>query len=704
MGNKTTWVAIVAAALLIAGIAFAVTRLYGNGSTSKTDKTTPSEWEILRAVPSDAVAVMVFDGSKAARRVIADSTGLLKPILAADNPALMGYLAQAGKYRTAVALMTSGALVPLAVTQTNKADSASVADLQKAAENAGLKTALKENFLIASRSETFLGSSARHLEEGSSVLGVNGLLDLTQSVKGSAVAFLSHSHSGKLLQVYSTPTIRKQSAFVKDLTGWSAWSIRELEKDHIIIEGTALPGEAAASWFAAYKGAPAEQAEFPEALPYFASEVIDLPIGEDFVTSRKSFEDGRGRLSKVEKALKDKGKRELSPAEWFASLQPKEAVKVTFVTDDGTDRSVILLRSGKDLKLGSESPNPYRGTLGLILGEYFAVTDTVCSQAGSRWSVWGDLPSIRAFSKGGYTLKERMADASVPVPQGFSVYASLTDSPLTVDKIFAPKVADALRQWVSGSGYAPAMASLDLSGDMPAMKLSLWKRALRGTKVQVMERDTTVVVPTGLFPVKNFSTGKTNYLYQNSHLSICLNDENGKGVWGVPFKESLCGRVQNIDYFGNGKIQFLFCSGSKLWAIDRLGHWVNGFPASLPKPVLLGPDVYDFSGASGYTVMVLHKDNTLERYNLHGKRPEGWKGIKAPETVKNLPELLEAGDRRFWAVRTSVRTIIYPFEGGDPAVNPESGKMIKPDSRLEVSGKSVKAECYDGKTREFKLY
>lgn len=703
MGNKSTWIAIVAAAVLIAGIAFAVTRLYGTGGAKKADKATPAEWEILRAVPSDAVAVMVFDGSRAAKKVIADSTGLLKPVLAADNPALMGYLNQSGKYRTAVALMTSGALVPLVITQTNKADSASIADLAQAAAKAGLKTAVKENFLIASRSETFLGSSSRHIEEGSSVLGVRNLKELTQNVKGPAVAFLNHSHAGKLLQVYSTPSVRKQSAFVKDLTAWSAWSVQDLEKDHIVLEGTALKGEAAASWFAAYQGAPAEQVEFPEALPYHASEVISVPITENFITSRKAFEDGRGRLSKVEKALKDKGKRDLTPAEWFASLQPKEAVKVTF-SDEGIDRSVILIHSGKDLKLGTESSNPYRGTIGLILGEYFAITDTVCSQAGSKWTVWGDVPGIRAFSKGDYTLKERMADASIPTPSGFTVYASLTDSPLTLDNLFSAKVADALKAWVTGSGYAPAMASLDLSGNMPKMKLEVYKRALRGTKVQVMERDTTVVVPTGLFPVMNFSTGQTNYLYQNSHLSICLNDENGKGVWGVPFKESLCGRVQNIDYFGNGKIQFLFCAGSKLWAIDRLGHWVNGFPAELGKQVLLGPDVYDFTGASGYTVMVLHKDNTLERYNLHGKRPDGWKGIKAPETVKNLPELIEAGEKRFWAVRTSVRTIIYPFEGGDPVVNPESGKMIKPDSAIYLNGKSIKAECYDGKTREFKLY
>ena len=704
MGNKSSWIAIVAAAVLIAGIAYGVMRLYGTGTGRSQKEATPTEWEVLRAVPSDAVAVMVFDGTKAARKVIADSTKLLQPVLASDNPALMEYLAASGKYRTAVALLTSGSLVPLVITQTNKADSASVADLAVQAEKAGLKTAVKENFLIASRSETFLGSSARHLEEGSSILNVRNLGELAKTVKGPAVAFLNHSHAGKLLQVYSTPPFRKQASFVKDLTAWSAWNVAELEKDHIVLEGTALKGDAAASWFAAYKGAPAQQAEFPEAVPYFAGEIISVPISETFIDSRKAFEDGRGRLNKLDKALKDKGKRELTPAEWFASLQPKEAVKVTFAAEDGTERSVILIRSGKDLKLGTESPNPYRGTIGQILGEYFAITDTVCSQAGSRWSVWGDLPGIRAFSKGDYTLKDRMADASIPVPAGFTAYASLTESPLTLDNMFSVKMAAAVKDWVSGSGYAPAMATLDLSGENPRMRVAIYKRALRGTKVQVMERDTTVVIPTGLFPVKNFSTGKTNYLYQNSHLSICLNDENGKGVWGVPFKESLCGRVQNIDYFGNGKIQFLFCAGSKLWAIDRLGHWVNGFPASLGKPVLLGPDVYDFTGASGYTVMVLHKDNTLERYNLHGAKPEGWKGIKAPETVKNLPELIEAGERRFWAVRTSVRTIIYPFEGGSPVVNPESGKMIKPDSQLYLNGKSVKAECYDGKTREFKLY
>lgn len=400
-----------AAALLVAGIAFAVSRLYSTGGQSSAGVKVGEQWTVLRAVPSDAVAVMVFDGSRAAQKAIADSTGILKTIIAQDSPALMDYLNAVGKHSTVVSLLTSGSLVPLVITLTDKADSASVADMAKAAEKAGLKAQVKENFLIASRSETFIGSSARHIQDGSSILDVKNLDQLAAAVKGPAVMFLNHSHAGKLLQVYSTPGIRKQSAFVKDLTGWSAWSVAELTKDSIVLDGTALPGEAAASWLAAFQGTPDQAAEFPEVLPYFAGTAISIPVTDACVQNRRAFEDGRGKLPRFDKALKDRAKRELTPGDWFKSLQAREIVLASFQADDVV-RHIVLVRSAKDLKLGKEAPNPYRGCIGLLFGEYFAIADTVCSSLNSRWSVFGDLPSLQAFDKGEYTLKERMSDAS----------------------------------------------------------------------------------------------------------------------------------------------------------------------------------------------------------------------------------------------------------------------------------------------------
>ena len=704
MGKRSTIVAVTAMAILIAGIVLAVVRLYRPGNGEPVQELAPAGWSVLSAIPSDAAAIIVFDGSSKAARVMADSSAFLAAFLAGDNPALMPFLQSLGRRRIAVSLHNSGSLVPLVAAESMPGDSL----LCEAASRAGLKSTVKDGFLLASRSETFINAALRHLEEGSSVLGTRHLQDLVRGVSGPAVLFLSHAHAGKLVQVYGSAFSRSYTSFVKDITPWSAWIFQDPSPESIGLKGTALPGDAPGSYFGAYEGFGSARGEFPEVLPYYTGKAVSLPLPspEAFLEARRRYEDGLGRLAAYEKALRTRGGRPLCPEEWFLSLQPREVVKAAFVGEDGIGREVLLVRSAKDLKLGKETPNPYRGCLATLLGPRFAVTDTVCSQVNARWTAFADLPTVRLFQDKSfldYSLKNRLLDASLDTPDGFVVYASLGDAPQAPERIFSPVLAAPLNAFVRGAGYAPAMVSLDLSGERPVFQARVSTRVLKGSKVQVLERDTTVVVPTGLFPVTNYLDGKTNYLYQNAQKSICLNDENGKGVWGIPFKEDLCGRVVCIDYYNNKKLQFLFAAGNKLYLLDRLGHWVKDFPATLPKPVLLGPDAYDFTGAGGYTVMVLHRDNSLERYNLHGQKPQGWQGIRAPETVKNLPELLESKGKRYWAVRTSVRTLIYPFEGGEPLTREEGGRMIKPDAVLQPTSRGVQAECYDGRTRDIKL-
>lgn len=703
MRNRSTILAIVAVALLIAGIAFAVSRLY---ETPAAEESAPSasleNWDVLRAVPSDAAAVLVFDGSTKASRILADSTGILEGIMAPGNKAFMTLLQALGRRETAVSLHNSGTLVPLVAAKVTPADSL----LERLAEGAGLKTRKKDNFFFASRSETFLGAGVRHLEEGISILGNRSLQQLTQEMSGPAVLLVSHSHAAKLLQVYAGKQYQNTS-FVKDLTLWSAWNLKDLNADDIAIRGVALPGEAAGSFFKAFAGTPAVAPEFPETVPYYTSSAISVPVkdAKAFIGCRRAYEDGQGRLSSFDKALKAKNGRAHSPAEWFESLAPREIVKISF-RDGDAERDAVLVKSSQGGKASAPKKNEYAGCLALVCGDQFNVADSVSASLGGKWTAFGDIAAVTALQDPAikdYPLKSRLADASVSLPSGIVTYASLTDDPELPSRIFTKLLSAPVKDLFTGAGFAPATVSLDLSGTYPAMNVSISKRALKGSKVQVMERDTVVVVPNGLFPVTNFQTGKTNYLYQNSHLSICLRDENGKDVWGIPFKEPMCGRVKDIDYYNNKKIQFLFAAGDKLYALDRLGHWVNGFPVKLPAAVKLGPDVYDFTGAGGYTVMVLHKDNRLERYNLHGQKPAGWNGISAPETVKDLPELLEAGGKKYWIVRTSVRTLVYPFAGGEPLVKEDGGKMIRPDSQIKLTSKGINAECYDGKSRDFKL-
>ena len=141
-----------------------------------------------------------------------------------------------------------------------------------------------------------------------------------------------------------------------------------------------------------------------------------------------------------------------------------------------------------------------------------------------------------------------------------------------------------------------------------------------------------------------------------------------------------------------------------MYLIDRLGRFVSGFPFDLGKEILLGPQSYDFNGTHRYNAMVLHKDNTVEMYDLKGKKPESWKGIKADETIKSLPELIKVGENSFWVLRTSIQTLVFPFEGGDPVTKFEGNKKIRPDSPVTVPDEtSIEVECYDGRKRTVKI-
>ena len=254
------------------------------------------------------------------------------------------------------------------------------------------------------------------------------------------------------------------------------------------------------------------------------------------------------------------------------------------------------------------------------------------------------------------------------------------------------------------SDCAPVVLRITGDKDKMAASAGLYSLTLRKTKAPEFERDAAVVVPAGPFKVKNSHTGKINTFYQNSSMAICLRDENGKDLWGVPFGKPICGCAHNVDYFANGKLQIAFGAGSSIYVIDRLGRYVGGFPVDLGKEILVGPDIYDFSGSRRYNAMVLHKDNTIDMYNLKGRKPEQWKGITAEETIKGLPQRLTLSGKDFWIVRTSIQTLIFPFYGGSPLTVFEGDEKIRPDAEIKIADAStVRFNCYDGKERTLKL-
>lgn len=181
-----------------------------------------------------------------------------------------------------------------------------------------------------------------------------------------------------------------------------------------------------------------------------------------------------------------------------------------------------------------------------------------------------------------------------------------------------------------------------------------------------VSRDSTVVdvrVPEGPFSVKNGATGLQNQIVQNSDNSLTLLDNNGVTQWTIPFPGPLCGRVKAVDYFANGKLQYLMITGDQLFLIDRLGRTVESFPVKLSNSVLIGPDVYDFRGVKKYNIVVLNADNSIDMYNLKGEKPASWKTIRVSDKILGTPEFFEVGAKSYWAVQTATQNHVFSFYG-----------------------------------------
>ena len=177
------------------------------------------------------------------------------------------------------------------------------------------------------------------------------------------------------------------------------------------------------------------------------------------------------------------------------------------------------------------------------------------------------------------------------------------------------------------------------------------------------------------YPVKDLVTGTERVFFQTSDGHIGLRDASGKQIARAAFSGPVCSRVREVDYYGTGKTQYLFASGSRLYLMDGKGMILPSFQTDLGRPVLVGPDVYSFSGDTA--VMVLHEDNSLSLYTLDGKVWPGWKDIRPSAKIFDLPECVKAGDDVYWKVSLSSGERYWRFKGGKPLSASKTRKLLK---------------------------
>ncbi len=124
--------------------------------------------------------------------------------------------------------------------------------------------------------------------------------------------------------------------------------------------------------------------------------------------------------------------------------------------------------------------------------------------------------------------------------------------------------------------------------------------------------------------VTNHNTKALEVLVQDTNGKLYLINAEGRVLWRAQLEGEILGSPRQVDLFHNNKLQYIFCTRNKLYAVDRNGNMVDGFPVRLPAETYSPLAIFDYEGKRDYRFVVSCSNRRIYMYDRTGKRIMGF--------------------------------------------------------------------------------
>lgn len=714
MDNRKVVTYSLSGALVLLGIiTFAIFNLFSQKDEKGVDTAVSADMALYRAVPSDAVMVLHLENGaqlfgedsplkETERQMVASLH------YSAKNEVSLLYIFEGDEEEKS----KSGTLLESLKSRAAREKQYNSAEIYNIGDS--LYFTLYGSMLVASSSVYVLENSIRHLENGTSILD-NADFKAAASDGAENRLFINHGQIGKFFSGVTNGNILKHSDFFLNFASWSSFDIerRKIEGGVDIRLAGRIANNREERYFSSL---------FSEQQPLHGTAASVLPATTAFAVSlplfyAENYLDGIREFKAVHKDLNSYDylqavtaiKGELSPRALADSLNIEEVVAAYCSFGGGYDWVTLVRERSRENTVVEVKPYKYRNYIASLLGNLFSncSEEYFCKIDG--WTVIGPQLFVKAFARGAakqFTLEDYLA--GTPARDAMSdkanaeIVVNLKLAGDSLGNVFKEKYASILQKLIGRVNFSSVCARIYNENSALNAEIDIYGANLEKLPAPETERqsfivaDSTIQVENGRFELKDFITGGKCYLEQLDNNNLRYMNGAGKGLWTVQFDEPLCGYVEQIDFFGNGKLQMLFATSDKLYLLDRLGRIVGGFPVEFATPVVLGPKVtalYD----GVYTVMVLDEKNRLALYKVERNRLAPPAEIVCGEFVKELPEIVTVENEDYLFVKTVAQTKIFTTQGFE-ITGKEKRRRIAPDGQIKILENSkIKYKGTDGR-------
>ena len=137
--------------------------------------------------------------------------------------------------------------------------------------------------------------------------------------------------------------------------------------------------------------------------------------------------------------------------------------------------------------------------------------------------------------------------------------------------------------------------------------------------------------------IKNFNDNTQDLVIQDQDHILYLLNSDGEQVYNLTLSGPVISDAFQIDFFKNGKLQLLFATADQIYAIDRLGNFLPGFPLSLPEEKLTNLNLVDYEQNREYRYFVATEKGNLWLLDKTGKPLDGWSPLRLEEPIVGAP-------------------------------------------------------------------
>ncbi len=133
--------------------------------------------------------------------------------------------------------------------------------------------------------------------------------------------------------------------------------------------------------------------------------------------------------------------------------------------------------------------------------------------------------------------------------------------------------------------------------------------------------------------VKNHNSNLWEVLVQDSTNKLSLLDDKGEILWQEAFPRPIISDIYQLDYYKNGKLQYLFASDSAVYVVDRNGASIEDFPIHFDDFQVTQLYLIDYDHSRNYRFLFADNTGNLRMFNQQLEALEGWNPLAFNSTL-----------------------------------------------------------------------